>query len=185
MLVSFGGVSRLRAIEPMVDALALLPAELNVRLVVSGRCDSDELMNRLRKSPGFSRFEYQGWLPHAAMRSLLKRASIAMNLFSNAPINRRVRSNRFFESMAYGIPVLTANFPYWREIVERIGCGLTVDPEDPRDIARAVTFLLTHPAEAHAMGQRGRQAVVEQMNWETECGKLFQLYDRLLAERRR
>jgi len=81
--------------------------------------------------------------------------------------------------LAAAAPVIVPNFPEWRAIVESIGCGLTVDPEDPEAIAGALKYLLTHPQEAAAMGKRGRRAFVQKFDWARETDKLLQLYDDL------
>jgi glycosyltransferase involved in cell wall biosynthesis len=82
--------------------------------------------------------------------------------------------------MAAGIPVIASDFPLWREIVGGIGCGLLVDPLKPSEIAKAIEYLLTHPAEAEQMGRRGREAVEKSFNWECEERKLLQFYGGLL-----
>ena len=68
-----------------------------------------------------------------------------------------VRSNRLFESLAAGIPVLVSNFPKWRDFIDNTGCGLAVDPHNPESIARGLAYLLEHPEEAAQMGMRGRK----------------------------
>ena len=52
-VVAFGGLSRLRAIEPVVQAFGLLPADRPARLILSGRCESPQLLESLRGMPGF------------------------------------------------------------------------------------------------------------------------------------
>jgi glycosyltransferase involved in cell wall biosynthesis len=84
--------------------------------------------------------------------------------------------------MAAGLPVITSNFPEWRDVVEGIGCGLTVEPEDPQAIASAIGYLLSHPAQSAEMGERGRQAVLDKLNWTKEKPKLLNLYQNLLDD---
>jgi len=55
-----------------------------------------------------------------------------------------------------------------------------VDPMNPAAIAEAIRWLLERPAEAKAMGQRGRDAIRRVYNWENEEQKLFELYARLM-----
>lgn len=56
----------------------------------------------------------------------------------------------------------------------------TVDPLDPKAIAQAIEYLLTHPEEARQMGENGRRAVEEKYNWEKEAEKLLALYKELV-----
>ena len=86
-----------------------------------------------------------------------------------------------FEYMSVGLPVIVSDFPLWRGIVENAGCGLLLDPLDPQATADAMQWILDHPAEAEAMGHRGREAVEKHYNWETEAEKLVALYKKLLS----
>ena len=58
---------------------------------------------------------------------------------------------------------------------------LLVPPTEPAAVAEALAWVLTHPTEAQAMGERGRQAVAEAYSWETEVARLLQLYERLAS----
>ncbi|MHB8633742.1 MAG: glycosyltransferase, partial [Thermoplasmatota archaeon] len=56
--------------------------------------------------------------------------------------------------------------------------GLLANPGDPRDLARALGDLLAHPDEARAMGERGRQRVLRDHDWDTlvvECERVLAL----------
>ena len=89
-------------------------------------------------------------------------------------------TTKVFQYMAAGIPVVASNFPKWREFIEGNECGLTVDPLNPREIARAVQYLLDYPDQAATMGENGRKAVMEKYNWESESSKLLAVYGSLL-----
>jgi glycosyltransferase involved in cell wall biosynthesis len=81
-----------------------------------------------------------------------------------------------FEYMSSGIPVIASNFPLWRDIIEGNQCGICVDPLDPRAIAAAIDFLVTHPQPAKAMGENGRRAVLEKYNWTVQANRLTDFY---------
>ncbi|WP_027965251.1 glycosyltransferase [Halalkalibacillus halophilus] len=84
---------------------------------------------------------------------------------------------KFFEYMNAGIPILCSNFPKWKEFVERYQCGLVVDPYDEKEIHDAIEYLYNHPEQAKAMGENGKQAVLEELNWQTQADHLVKLYD--------
>lgn len=87
---------------------------------------------------------------------------------------------KLFEYMALGLPVVVSDFPLWRQIVDDARCGILVDPTDVAAIADAFRWVHEHPDEAHAMGERGRTAVLAKYSWDSEFDKLRRLYGRLL-----
>jgi glycosyltransferase involved in cell wall biosynthesis len=87
-----------------------------------------------------------------------------------------------FEYMAAGLPVIASNFPLWKEIIEGNHCGIYVNPLKPKEIAKAIEYLIKHPKEAKRMGENGRKAVLEKYNWENESKKLLKIYEELLSK---
>src|SRR6266446_683699 len=70
--------------------------------------------------------------------------------------------------------------PSVANLLSRVRLGLLVDPQDPQAVARAMEYLLSHDAEAEAMGRRGRQAACELYNWNSEERVLLKFYSQLL-----
>lgn len=90
--------------------------------------------------------------------------------------------NKFFEYQLGGLPVLVSNFPDVTEHIEREQSGITFDPADPVDAARAIRELASDREEARAMGQRGRDSILSTYNWEEAMKLMIAEYDRLQAE---
>ena len=84
-----------------------------------------------------------------------------------------------FEYMATGLPVIVSNFPLWKEIVEDNKCGITVNPLDPQEIARAVEYLCSNPELMEKMGRNGRKTVMGKYNWGNESKILLSVYSSL------
>jgi len=82
--------------------------------------------------------------------------------------------------MSSGLPLITSNFKFWKEIVEGNSCGICVDPLNPQEIADAINYILTHPKEAQQMGQNGQETVLAKYNWGVEEKKLFEVYGGLI-----
>jgi glycosyltransferase involved in cell wall biosynthesis len=84
------------------------------------------------------------------------------------------------EYMAASIPIIASDFPVWREIIEREGAGLVVNPLDEDAIVSAMQWMADHPDEAERMGINGRRAVVEKYHWDLEARKLINITQKVL-----
>lgn len=70
------------------------------------------------------------------------------------------------EAMAMARPVVATANPGLRELFEDGEAGLWVPPGDSEALARALAHLLDHPAQAAAMGRRGREIVARGLTLE-------------------
>jgi glycosyltransferase involved in cell wall biosynthesis len=180
-IANFGGISYRTCSRQVVLSLALLPAALRATMLLAGSATDSALAAELEQLPGWSRVQCIGTQPRARILDELREAAMAVVLFSPAPNHYGVGSNRFYEALAAGLPVIVSNFPNWQALIDRIGCGIAVDPRDPAAIAAAIEHLLTHPEEAALMGARARQAFLNEFCWDSEERKLLALYRQLTA----
>ena len=177
-----GTITASRSIREMVRALGLLPGSCTAELRLAGTYSPESLRDEVTKLPGWERVRELGFLNRRGVKQTLGRVRAGLVLFYPEPNHIYAGPNKMFEYMAAGIPVIASDFPLWREIVEGAGCGKLVDPLDPRAIADAIEYLLSHPEEAEAMGRNGRRAVEERYNWKNEEKKLLALYKELLSK---
>ena len=172
-------ITRARGAEEMVRSVGLLPDDLPARLKLVGGWDSSELPAALSTIPGWNRVDYVGAVGRAEVANQLQSAYAGLVILHPEPNYVNSQPVKLFEYMCAGIPVIASDFPICREIVARARCGILVNPLDPREIASAMEFLLTHPEEAKEMGRRGYQAVLERYNWANEEKILLQFYSEL------
>jgi glycosyltransferase involved in cell wall biosynthesis len=165
----------------MIAAMALLPERMNARLVLAAKFHPPELEDELRWIPGWECVQFVGWRSKEEVAALLGQTRMGLLLFHPVPNYMDAQPHKLFDYMGAGIPVIASDFPLWREIIYDAGCGLVVDPLDPKAVAEAMTWLFEHPREAEMMGVRGRQAVNSHLNWNNELAKLVKLYNSILA----
>lgn len=127
--------------------------------------------------------KYLGVLPYNEVPGFFNRAraSVVIPVCSSYTAGKlgTIGSNKLFEAMLCGVPVICTNFILWQEIIDKYHCGICVDPENEEQLCDAVNYILTHPAEAEQMGKNGRRAVLEQYNWNTQEKELYALYQKL------
>src|SRR5699024_8883322 len=90
---------------------------------------------------------------------------------------------KFFEYMNAGLPIICSNFPVWEKFIDTYQCGIAVDPYNEADIKAALDTLKDNPQLANEMGENGRKAVQEELNWEAEERKLLSWYEQLLERK--
>ena len=177
-VVYVGLITRARGLMEMVEAARRL-RDPEARLVLIGRFEAPELEQEARSLPGWSRVEYLGWLGRREVGDRLAAARAGLVVFHPERNHTEALPNKLFEYMAAGLPVIASDFPYWRGLLEPIGCAVFADPRDPAEIAAAIDELLSDEARAEEMGRRGAAAVRERLNWHQEAAKLLELYARL------
>lgn len=89
---------------------------------------------------------------------------------------------KFFEYMNVGLPIICSDFPLWKEFIEQHKCGIAVDPYNEIEISEAIEYLRNNQEEAKLMGENGKRAVMEELNWDTEAQKLTGWYEELLNQ---
>jgi glycosyltransferase involved in cell wall biosynthesis len=180
VMVYVGGLSGIRGIREMIQAMTRLPRDQQCKLLLAGHFDSSAVEDEVKRLRGWEDVEFVGWKSRAEINLILGKSKMSLVVFHPVPNHTEAQPNKLFEYMSAGIPVIASDFPLWREIVEGNRCGLLVDPLNPEAIAKAIQWLLEHPEEAEQMGRRGRQAVCERYNWDSEGKKLLALYEELL-----
>lgn len=180
-----GGVSRERGIGPMLDAVGRTRvAGRDVRALFVGpvapEVDADPIQQKAMA---------EGWLdlpgrvaPRTAWEAM---ASCHVGLAVLMPSPNFIDSypTKLFEYMALGLPVIISDFPLWRSVIEDAECGFAVDPTDPKRIAKALLWLIDHPADARAMGARGQACVFARYSWASEFAQLLAFYSRIAPPR--
>jgi len=172
-----GTVSPQRGIAEIVEAAGLLPETLSATLEIAG----EEVPQHVTRQAGWTRVHHHGILDQRSTYDLLRHVRVGLSCQHPIPTFVESIPVKVFEYMGAGLPIILSNFPLWRQMLEGLQCAIFVNPLDSREIARALEYLLTNPAEAEAMGRRGQAAVAAQFNWNMESRTLVDLYAGLIG----
>jgi len=86
----------------------------------------------------------------------------------------------YLEAMACGKPVIACHGEGPEDFVEHGKTGLLVKPRDVTSLVEALDFLLSHPEEARAMGDRARRVVLGNYTWEKNAENTIKVYKKVL-----
>jgi len=86
----------------------------------------------------------------------------------------------YVEAMAYGKPVIGCEGEGIDGIIVHGRNGMLVKPRNVDSIVEAIDYLLSHPEEANAMGERARELVLENYTWKKVADKTITIYKEIL-----
>lgn len=170
-----GSVSSDRGAIQMVDAITQI-RDPCAELLIVGNCSPAQLLEEMKSRDHGGHMRYVGYKGRKEIGELLTSARVGIVALQPKQNYLYSFPTKLFEYMSAGLPVIASDFPIVREIVDADGLGLLVEPTDPAAIASAMNWILDHPEEAEAMGERGRKAILNRYNWEIEARKLVAAY---------
>jgi glycosyltransferase involved in cell wall biosynthesis len=174
-IVYVGSITRPRGLHEMVEAIGRVQNP-QARLVLVGSFENAELQREVEALPGWQRVAFRGRLGRSQLSAQLAQSRAGLVILHRERNYVVSYPTKLFEYMAAGLPVIVSDFPFFRQLLEPIGCAVFVDPLDPGGLAAAIDELLADIERAEEMGRRGAAAVAERLNWEAEAWKLVDLY---------
>jgi len=182
ILLYQGGIQEGRGLERLVEAMPYI--ERGTLVFVGDGKLKGKLMQLASQSTEKSRIRFVEKVPLAELPSYTAAATVGFQVLQNVCFNHySASSNKLFEYMAALTPVIAADLPEIRQVVETEGIGLIVDVESPQSIAEAVNLLVKDESLQRAMQERAIIAR-RQYNWEQEKGRLLAVYDSIFMETR-
>jgi len=85
-------------------------------------------------------------------------------------------SNKLFEFLSAGLPVVISDFPEMRKVVVDNNVGIAVDETNPKEISDAIGTILADPDLYTIMSENAVKIVREKYNWDIEVKKLLDVY---------
>jgi glycosyltransferase involved in cell wall biosynthesis len=177
-----GSIVPMRLPPTVLAALARLPRGVKLRVIgyeTVGHIGYVDQLRALAAELGVAdRFEYLGTVTRDELLAWIRRSDVGLAFMpkvaqgcdDHAMVGA---SNKPFEDLGNGLPLLVTDLPDWRSLYVERGYALACDPDDPASIAAALEWFLTHPAERHAMGEQGRQRIAHDWNYETQFAPVY------------
>lgn len=173
-----GGIAEIRGIKEVIASLTDAPL---ARLNLAGRFSEAHVENDVKTWDAWQQVNQLGFIDRKEAAEVLARSKAGIVTFHAYPNHIDAQPNKMFEYMSAGVPIITSNFPMWKEVVEGNQCGICVDPLDNKAIASAINYIIENKEEAQKMGENGLRAVNEKYNWAAEEKTLFMMYKEVLS----
>lgn len=176
-----GGLQPGRGLVRLVEAAASVPDAYFV--LVGGGGLTTELKSLAQRLGLTERVRFIDTVPLAELPSYTASADIGVQPIENTCLNHfTTDSNKLFEYVQAGLPVVSSDLPEIRRVVRGHDLGLLVPPGDSPALAAALRTLVQNAELRSHYAERSRAAAAV-LNWEAQEQELVALYEQVLAGR--
>jgi glycosyltransferase involved in cell wall biosynthesis len=170
-----------RGCETLVAAIALLD---HVHLVFLGDPEpgyGDGLSELIRRHAVEDRVRLLPSVPLADLLAHTAEADVGVTLLQDTCANHRLAlPNKLFEYIAAEVPVVASALPEVQRVIDTYGIGWCVAPDDPVELAHALTRGLSARHDPQLAGRLARASL--ELRWSVEQTRLLELYTGLADE---
>lgn len=173
-LVGYAGAHGLaNALETLINAAALLKSQ-PVTLVLVGQGPEKEMLQEKVSQEGLTNVIFLPPVSKTAIPNLLSLMDALYIGLSKTPLFRfGICPNKLLDYMMAGRPIVYA-IEAGNDPVAESGCGISVPPEMPDEVAKAITDLMAMKLEQReAMGLRGKEFVLANHDYQSLARKFL------------
>ena len=183
-----GSIVPARLPTTVLTALTMLPEQVRLRAIgyeTSGHPGYVRELQAMAEQLGIGhRVEFLGAVPtRAELLDHCRRNHVGLALMPlrSGDLNEQAMtgaSNKPFDYLACGLALLVSDLPDWRAMFVEPGYGRACDPAEPASIAASLRWFWENPQDRRAMGERGRERVLQEWNYETQFAPVREVLTR-------
>jgi glycosyltransferase involved in cell wall biosynthesis len=176
MILTVGGLIRIKGVDHVLKALARLRGELDFSLAIVGEGPERETLKELSAQLGLTeQTVFTGRLD----RATIPKYFAACDVFIHASLTEAA-GNVVLEAMSAGRPVVCTDSGGPGEFVRDGQTGFVVPVADVEAIAARVKFLLQNATVCDQLGAAGRRRAVAEYSYDRMTGDIIDVYQDLL-----
>lgn len=177
LILFFGKAQLIRGIGTLLNAFPKVHQQFpDARLILLLRADvsTDRIINQVEQHPlkGYIHAEVE---TKADIASYLAAADVVALPFLT-PLALPAQPLTLVEALAIGKPSISTNLDVVHDLMEDQKHGLLVPPNRPEALADRILYMLNHPEEARQMGQRAREKIVKDYDWNRIAASTHEFY---------
>ncbi|MFB3170012.1 glycosyltransferase [Neobacillus sp. 179-C4.2 HS] len=174
ILLYQGGIQTGRGLDKLIKAV---PHFKEGVLVLIGEGKIKKELQAMVKEMGLEdKVKFHPKVPVGDLPKYTRNGYIGFQVLNNVCFNHySASSNKLFEYMMAGVPVVACSFPEIQRVVEGDKTGVSVDSHDPISIANGVNWLLEHHEKYKEMKVKSIKAS-QKYNWDNEKSIFLNIY---------
>ncbi|MEP7106935.1 MAG: glycosyltransferase family 4 protein [Ferruginibacter sp.] len=127
----------------------------DIVILLIGEGQQREELVALAVKENIKNFIRIGLMPKSELIAYIQQAFVSLVPLKGTPVLDTSSPNKFFESLAAGIPVIQNTHGWMKDFLIEHEVGFTLDPNDPEQLADKLIWMKDNPAATARMGING------------------------------
>ena len=152
-----GNIGEVNNARWMLEAAKVLKkrSRTDIKILLIGEGQQRELLEREKEQHQLDNLIIWGLMPKTALIPLVQHAMVSLVPLKGTPVLDTSSPNKFFESLAAGVPVIQNANGWMKDFLAEHQAGFTISPNDPEALADCLMELAESPDETRMAGKRG------------------------------
>lgn len=155
----FGTHGMAHHLETVLDAARLVQDDPRIAFLLAGGGAERARLVAMKNERGLDNVVMLDQQPKDRMPALWGAIDASLVLLKKSDLFRTVIPSKIFEAMAMRRPIILGVEGESRRLVEEAGAGITIEPENAAELARAVRHLVADPDLRASLADSGRSFV--------------------------
>jgi len=178
-----GTMGMAHGLETLLEAAHQLQRQsANVQFLLVGEGAEKERIKGLAQSRGLSNLRFLDQQPRERIPAFISASDACLVLLKKTDVFKTVIPTKMLEFMSCARPVILGVDGQARQIVEDAGAGLVIEPENAEALVNAITQLSANRELGTALGQKGREYILQNFSRDYTAGKYIDVLRSLLRQ---
>jgi glycosyltransferase involved in cell wall biosynthesis len=177
-----GTMGMAHGLETLLDAAHQLQSRSSTaQFLLVGEGAEKERIKTLAQSRGLTNVRFLDQQPREKIPAFISASDACLVLLKKTDVFKTVIPTKMLEFMSCARPVILGVDGQARQIVEAAGAGLVIEPENAEALVKAINQLSANRELGAALGQKGREYILQNFSRHSTAGKYIDVLRSLLG----
>jgi colanic acid biosynthesis glycosyl transferase WcaI len=160
-----GTMGMAHGLETVIEAATELQnSNPGIVFLLVGEGAEKASISALARKRGLNNLKCIDQQPREKIPTYISASDACLVLLKKSDIFKTVIPTKMLEFMSCSRPVILGVEGQAREILEEAGAGLTIEPENAHELAKAIRYLSGNPGKGREYGRNGRQYILRRFS---------------------
>lgn len=149
----------------------------DIKIVLIGEGQQREELEELAQKEQVSNFIRLNLMPKNDLVAYVQNAIVSLVPLKGSPVLDTSSPNKFFESLAAGVPVIQNTQGWMKDFLEEHNVGFTLNPNDPKQLADTLVLMKDNKAETEELGRRSLEVAKQYFDKDYLANKMLKVLE--------